>query len=136
LPRRQVRERLGVVVFEFAAAFAHELDSPRMHPARWPRAGAKRLDPSGRMEPGERLGHLAAARVLDADEQDTLRRMGHEGCTPAGAGVATFPGGSIGNGSRPRQWVGSVNQAKCSQASGFPGEQKLHVSALYLTICL
>ena len=37
-----------------------------------PRAGTERLDPSAAVDAGERLGHLAAVRVLDADEDRLL----------------------------------------------------------------
>ena len=40
--------------------------------------GAERLDLTGPVDAGERLGHLAPVRVLDADENDFL----HEQISP------------------------------------------------------
>src|SRR4051794_22180609 len=60
---------------QVVAKLPHCRDGPGVHlPAR-PRAGAEGLDAVAAVDAGERLGHLAAVRVLDADEQDPLHAV-------------------------------------------------------------
>ena len=65
-------ERLRPVRRQVVADLLHRLDGPRVDAARGPRPGAVRLDDPGAVHARERLGHLAAVAVLDADEQDAL----------------------------------------------------------------
>lgn len=59
------------------AAFAHDRNGARIDGVRRG-ASRKRFDAITQQMPGPGLGHLAAAGIAGADEQDTLARLGHD----------------------------------------------------------
>ena len=63
---------LEACVRQVVAQLGHEADRLRVDLPRRLRAGAERLDAVAAVDARERLGHLAAVGVLDADEQDAL----------------------------------------------------------------
>src|SRR5690349_17113693 len=55
---------------QVVAALAHRLDRPGIDPPRGSRAAAVSFHVAGAVHAGERLRHLAAVAVLDANEED------------------------------------------------------------------
>jgi hypothetical protein len=60
---------------QIAVNFLHGRNGFGVDAARRPGAGAEGLDVAGAVEPGERLGHLAATGVLDTDEKNATGRF-------------------------------------------------------------
>src|SRR5262249_5381008 len=73
---------LGRVRGQVVADFLHGLDRLRIDPTRWAGTGTVCLHHASPVNSGESLGHLAAVRVLDADEKTPLHgQASFEGAT-------------------------------------------------------
>src|ERR1700722_8964679 len=59
----EIVNRLGSVLAEVVIQLVHEEDGARVNTTGGVSAGAERLDPVAAVNPGERLGHLAAGAV-------------------------------------------------------------------------